>query len=619
MRTQKRETGANQMTRQMPTGPGEAAAHPCIRGPVHPLGSSARILLSSVFGPYAQDDEYGSRVMNPMELYHNQVTRVQGPFSLRMFHRSWGLMLIQANIEAPCTLLDFPKLDRFIQEIRDNDYDVVGISSIAPNLLKVRKMCRLVRQHLPEAAIIVGGHIANMPDLHARIDADCIVKGEGVGWFRRYLGEATDAPIRHPLVLSGLETRTVGRALTEKPGDVAATLIPSVGCPVGCNFCSTSAMFGGKGKFINFCETGDELFDVMRQIARELNVRSFFVMDENFLLHRKRALRLLELMEQHDKAWSLYVFSSANALRSYTIDQLVRLGVSWVWMGLEGKDSQYTKLRGVDTRALVAELQSHGIRVLGSTIIGLEEHTPENIDQVIDYAVSHDTDFHQFMLYTPVPGTPLHAELTSRGEMKDEDEYHVGDIHGQLLFSHRHPHIKDGQESEFIRRAFERDFECNGPSIARVVRTTLAGWQRYKNHPDLRVRRRYADEAREMAVTSSALMGAVKLYYRKLPAMRAKAAAVLRGLYAEFGLKSRLAAAVGGRYLLRKIRKEEQRLASGWTYEPPTFYEKNYGSAGAAASNGSGARRCRFVTPSVRAVPTEAGPRPEQHQRVAVR
>ena len=69
--------------------------------PTHPLGSNAKVLLSSVFGPYAQDDEYGSRAMNPMELYHNQVTRTQGPFSLRMFHRSWGLMLIQANIARP--------------------------------------------------------------------------------------------------------------------------------------------------------------------------------------------------------------------------------------------------------------------------------------------------------------------------------------------------------------------------------------------------------------------------------------------------------------------------------------------------------------------------------------
>ena len=44
----------------------------------HPLGSRARVLLTSVFGPYARDDEHGSRAINPMELYHNQVTRVQG-------------------------------------------------------------------------------------------------------------------------------------------------------------------------------------------------------------------------------------------------------------------------------------------------------------------------------------------------------------------------------------------------------------------------------------------------------------------------------------------------------------------------------------------------------------
>jgi len=67
----------------------------------HPRGTRARVLLSSVFGPYAQDDEFGSRAINPMELYHNQVTRAQGAFSLRMFHRSWGIMLIQATSPRP--------------------------------------------------------------------------------------------------------------------------------------------------------------------------------------------------------------------------------------------------------------------------------------------------------------------------------------------------------------------------------------------------------------------------------------------------------------------------------------------------------------------------------------
>ena len=126
-----------------------------------PKGKQTRILLSSVFGPYAQDDEYGSRAINPMELYQNQVTRVQGGFSLRMFHRSFGLMMIQANIDAPCTLLDFPSQDRFIEEIRDNDYDVIGIGAIIPNIGKVKRMCELIRQHRPNARIVVGGHIAS--------------------------------------------------------------------------------------------------------------------------------------------------------------------------------------------------------------------------------------------------------------------------------------------------------------------------------------------------------------------------------------------------------------------------------------------------------------------------
>ena len=135
---------------------------------VHPLGARAKVLLTSVFGPYGQDDEYGSRQMNPMELYHNQVTRTQGAFSLRMFHRSWGIMLIQANIEAPCTLLDFPTLDRFVEEIRTQQYDVIGITSILPNLAKVEKMCELIRQYQPGAMIVIGGHIANMPGLGQR-------------------------------------------------------------------------------------------------------------------------------------------------------------------------------------------------------------------------------------------------------------------------------------------------------------------------------------------------------------------------------------------------------------------------------------------------------------------
>jgi len=64
-------------------------------------------------------------------------------------------------------------------------------------------------------------------------------------------------------------------------------------------------------------------------------------MDENFLLHRTRAMRLPERTNQVGKSWELSVFASANAIRKYTMLELVELGISWVWMGLESPKSSY--------------------------------------------------------------------------------------------------------------------------------------------------------------------------------------------------------------------------------------------------------------------------------------
>ena len=543
--------------------------------PVHPRGLRARVLLSSVFGPYAQDDEYGSRTINPMELYHNQVTRLQGAFSLRMFHRSFGLMMIQSNIDAPCTLLDFPSRERFIAEIRERPYDIIGISSILTNIGKVREMCRLIREHQPGATIVVGGHIAAKEDIRDRVDADHICRGEGIRWFRRFLGQDENGPIRHPMVYSGFGVRVLGVTLPLRPGNTAAMLIPSVGCPVGCNFCSTSALFGGKGHSVHFYETGDALFEVMDRIEKTLKVRSFFVMDENFLLHRNRALRLLERMKESKKSWSLYVFSSARVLRSYSMEELVGLGISWVWMGLEGEDNAYHKLRNVDTMDLVKTLQSHGIRILGSSIIGLEHHTPENMDRVIDYAVAHDTDFHQFMLYTPVPGTPLHKEHTEDGTLLPEDAFPIADGHGQYRFNYRHRHIPGGMEEKYLLEAFRRDFEVNGPSLARLVRTFLQGWKRYGNHPDRRIRDRFAWEVKPLRTVYAGAVWAMRKWYDKDDRMRGKMDALLKDLYRTFGWVTRAAAPVTGRYLFETMKREEARLARGWTWEPETFFEKN--------------------------------------------
>ena len=539
----------------------------------HPKGNRARVLLSSVFGPYAQDDEFGSRAINPMELYHNQVTRAQGAFSLRMFHRSWGIMMIQANISAPCTVLDFPTREDFARELTTHRYDVVGISSIIVNVGKVREMCRMVRELSPHAVVVVGGHVAAVPGLETTIDADHIVRGEGISWMRRYLGEDERTPIRHPAIVSGLRTRIMGVRLPDRKGATAATIIPSVGCPMGCNFCTTSAFFGGKGKFVNFYETGDELFEVMNQMEAQLKVQSFFVMDENFLLHRTRALRLLERMKQAKKSWELSVFASANAIRKYTMQELVELGVSWIWMGLESPRAGYSKLQGTDTRLLARELRAHGIRVQGSTIVGLEHHTPENMAAEIEHAVSHQTDFHQFMLYTPVPGTPLYQEMAEQGRLLDDVD--PADIHGQYRFNFRHAAISRDDSKRFLDWAFWRDFERNGPSLYRMCQTMLQGWKRYKDYPDPRVRERFAREMTKVSSAYNAALWAMEKQFRKVNrSVSEQIHALRREVEQEFGVVSRLTAAVLGPVLWWTARREEKRLAAGRTYEPPMIVER---------------------------------------------
>lgn len=540
----------------------------------HPKGTQARILLSSVFGPYAQDDEFGSRSINPMELYHNQVTRAQGSFSLRMFHRSWGIMMIQANISAPCAVLDFPTREDFARELRTNQYDVVGISSIIVNLGKVREMCRMTRELSPHSTIVVGGHVAAIPGIETMIEADHIVCGEGVSWMRRYLGEDENAPIRHPAIVSGMRTRIMGIRLPERKGATAATIIPSVGCPMGCNFCTTSAFFGGKGKFVNFFESGDELFDVMSRMEDELKVKSFFVMDENFLLHRERAMRLLERMKEGHKSWALSVFASANAIRKYTMQELVELGVSWLWMGLESPRAGYSKLQGTDTRELTRELREHGIRVQGSTIIGLEHHTPDNIMAEIEHAVSHDTDFHQFMLYTPVPGTPLYQQMSEEGRMLRDVDY--ADVHGQFKFNFKHAAISRDDSKRFLDWAFWRDFQLNGPSLYRISRTLMAGWKRYKDWLDARVRERFAGEMQRLSGVYSSALWAMERQFRKVDRNVSGQIHALRGEFKqESGVMARMLPAVLGPVLLWTTRREEKRLARGKTYEPPTILERS--------------------------------------------
>ncbi|MFH0953879.1 MAG: cobalamin-dependent protein [Verrucomicrobiota bacterium] len=432
-------------------------------------GRAPRILLCGVFGPYGVDDEYG-RKENNMELYHNQVTRVQGPASLRFHHRSFGLYFIAANIHADTTILDFPSRERFLREIRKN-YDVVGLSFITPNFVKAREMAKLVRLHAPGSLIVLGGHGAAIEGVEDLIECDHVVRGEGIRWMREFLGQDPGAPIVHPILPCSERESVFGVPI---PGPTPSVLVPGLGCVNACNFCCTSHFF--EKAYVPFLRTGKEVFEQACRIADARRTPVFSVMDENVLKDRARAVELLAEMEKHQRWFNFYISASAEAIAAFGIENLVRLGVNMVWIGFESQDGgSYAKNSGLDAARLVRDLRDHGISVLGSAILCMEHHTPENIAQDIDFVVGLNNDMVQFMLYTGMPVTRLYEDHKERGLIMDELPYE--EWHGQNMLNWRHPAFPDGQAKRWLDDAFRRDFEVNSSSIYRMTETAVRGYR----------------------------------------------------------------------------------------------------------------------------------------------
>lgn len=423
------------------------------------------LLLSSVFGPYGVDDAYG-RKENVMELFHNQVTREQGMFSLRFHHPSFGLHLLAENVSCPTQVLDFPSEARFVREL-SKGYDYVGISFIAPNVIKAKRMAELVREHSPHSQIILGGHGTRVPDLAKIVDCDHICQGEGVRWLRRLLKEDPNAPIAHPTVHSALTKKMMG---LPRPVE-AAVLIPGVGCPNACRFCATTHFFDLR--YDAYLPDADALFDACLDVERKLGLQEFFIMDENFLKQHKRAEDFLRRMEDEGKDWKFSIFSSAETVQKVGVEFLRKLGVEFIWVGVESKHEVYTKNRGIDFHAMIKELRDAGIMVLASGILFLEHHDRQTIEEDIDFMTSLQADFVQFMQLGPMPGTALYEDYGQKELLLDKVPYE--ERHGQDRIWFKHEHFERDETYGILKRAFEREYHANGASLMRLFDTTARG------------------------------------------------------------------------------------------------------------------------------------------------
>jgi radical SAM superfamily enzyme YgiQ (UPF0313 family)/anti-anti-sigma regulatory factor len=438
---------------------------------------------------------YGDAESVGYELLHAQVTRAQGMFSPRAVHRQFSLDYMAENLDNPTVVLHYPSRREVIKELKKG-YDYVGISFIMVTYHRMKELSALVRKYSPQSKIVLGGFGTVLPDEALKPWGDHICRGEGVTFMRELLGQPPLAEHKHPFIESRLK-------VFSKTVSYTGMIFAGLGCPNGCDFCSTSHFF--KRQHLRLLKTGADVYAVVKKHLAANPDAQYTILDEEFLLNRDRAMEFRDLVMKGGRPLSIFVFASFKALSMYTPEELLEMGVDGVWVGYEGERSGYEKrANNKSPEEIIRALKANGITVLASMIVGFDYQTPEIIKAEHKHLMSLKPDLCQFMIYNPNPGTPLYDKVKAQGlfrrEFAENPEHYWKWASGFRSLM-EHPRMTGRQIERMQEYCFRQDFKELGPTIYRVAETMLNGYLAHKDSPNPFLRLKAERFARELRAT----------------------------------------------------------------------------------------------------------------------
>src|SRR5438552_15481004 len=328
----------------------------------------------------------------------------------------------------------------YIEDIQDLDMsevlsaDLVAISAITSTAPQSYRLADRVRE-AGAIAVMGGTHTSFLPEKGMQ-HADFIVRGEGEFAFQELVdaiqrGDGFDR-------IQNLTYRNADGALVHnserpkipnldvnpipdyrliegwKPGGVIS-VATSRGCPFSCTFCSVPGMYGHAFRTHSIERVLEELH------SHKGNMYTFFA-DDIFTANKKRVKDLLRGMIARDLTpeWGAQV-------RTETVDdpellELMRDANCFnVYVGFESINPRTLKLfqkkqdLGKIERS-IERFHAHKIRIHGMFVVGSDEDDVETLDATADFALKHDIDSIQFMILTPIPGSPDYDTIYAQGE-----------------------------------------------------------------------------------------------------------------------------------------------------------------------------------------------------------
>jgi len=389
--------------------------------------------------------------------------------------------ILAQNVTRPSTLLEYPRWEDFTAEV-DKGYPVIGISAYPTHMDRVLEMCTYVRQRSPATQILLGSYAAmafgaSYDEATQRRYVDHVVRGEGVDWLRRYLGEPTDRPI-----VQALMPKAGGSPpyLSRFPRGNIGFLVSGLGCIGGCNFCSTTTFFAKKRLELL---TPDGLVEHMALYYDNFpEVTQVFVIEEDHFRQPRylAAMRAAwearpEIAEHLD--W--FGFGSVDHIGKYAQEHgweaIAELGLGTVFIGVESKfagEHGYDKRDEIDAREVFSKLHSMGIRTVGAWICGWDWHHHGNIHEDLNYFVSLYPTYQQLTRISPFPGTPMWEELQKVGRVRDVPWEDVHFWSG----AQKNVQLEAHETLNLTEYGYDLLYRTWGPSVLRRLDVQLSGY-----------------------------------------------------------------------------------------------------------------------------------------------
>jgi len=336
--------------------------------------------------------------------------------------------------------------------------DVVGVTAITPSIYKAEEILRLAQERAPKAVRVLGGIHGTFMFKQVLSEApwvDVIVRGEGEEIVQELMLAIEDGrwpadrrKIKGLAFRDGNEIVATEAASTVKDLDAinpdwsilewdkyryiplgVKVAIPNMarGCPFTCSFCS-------QWKFWRDYRVRDpkKVVDEIETLVNDHGIGFFILADEEPTINRKKFVQFCEELIARglpDKVkWGINtrvtdIYRDRDLLKFYR-----KAGLVHVSLGTEAaaqlKLDQFNKETKVEeNKQAIKLLRDADILVEAQFIVGLDNETPETLEETFRMAWDWQPDLANWAMYTPWPFTPLFQELKDKVEIFDFSKY----------------------------------------------------------------------------------------------------------------------------------------------------------------------------------------------------